>query len=85
MLVRSEFQHNLEFPRLYDVPESNNSVGSGHVSHRRTYALCDHFDHSFIVFINLHALCDHFDHSFIVFINLPLSFELKKGLAPVTT
>ena len=30
-------------------PVKCNSVGSGHVSHRRTSALYAHFDHSFIV------------------------------------
>ena len=33
-----------------EEPIKRNSVGSGHVPHRRTSALYDHFDHSFIVF-----------------------------------
>ena len=31
-------------------PIRRNSVGPGHVSHRRTYALDDHFDHCLVVF-----------------------------------
>ena len=32
-----------------EQPIKSNSVGSEHVSHRRTSALYDHFDHSFII------------------------------------
>ena len=34
-------------------PTYRNSVGSGHVSHRNTSALYDHFEHSFIIFKNV--------------------------------
>ena len=37
-------------------PIQRNSVGSGHVSHSRTSAFDDHFDHRFIVFKNTTAL-----------------------------
>ena len=45
-------------------PIQRNSAGSGHVSHRRTSALYDQFDHSLIVFENvqlsveLRGFCD---------------------------
>ena len=37
--------------QIYSVKQSilRNSVNSGHVSHRRTCAFDDHFDHSFII------------------------------------
>ena len=37
-------------------PIQRNSLGSGHVSHRRTSALYDHFGHSLTVFKNVHLI-----------------------------
>ena len=37
-----------------EQPIKSNSVGSGNVSHRRTSAFNDHFDHCFIVFEHTH-------------------------------
>ena len=33
-----------------EQPIKSNSVGSGHVSHRRASSLYDHLDHCFVVF-----------------------------------
>ena len=41
--------------------QPNTTVSSGHVSHRRTSALYDHFDHSFIIL-------EHFQLSRLVFV-----------------
>ena len=37
----------------FEQPMKSNSVGSGHVSHRRTSSLNYHFDHCFVVFKNV--------------------------------
>ena len=47
---------NLDFGvPIYSVkqPVESNSVGAGHVSHRRTSAFDNHFNHSFVVFKNV--------------------------------
>ena len=36
--------------QVVKYPIKSDSAGSGHVSHRRTSAFTDHFDHGFVVF-----------------------------------
>ena len=68
-------------------PIQRNSVGSGHVSHRRTSALYDHFDHIVIVFKNEQlslqlkrtCICDNVIHIW-QFINVSVTASFQLGL-----
>ena len=69
-------------------PTQRNSVGSGHVPHRRTSALYDHFDHSFIILENAQrtfelrrtCVCDNVIQVRQFINNLVTSFFLKLGV-----
>ena len=70
-------------------PIQRNSVGSGHVSHRRTSTLYDPFDHSFIVFkvvqlsfeLRRNCVCDNVIHiGQFLNVSVTASFRFDVGI-----